>query len=43
MDLELSQTAVHDAVEVISYFNYNNRIADALNVDLERHVIYYEQ
>ena len=43
LDLGQSQTAVHDAVEVISYFNYNKRIADAPNVDLERHIIDYEQ
>ena len=40
-DLELlraqgfSGTAIHDAVQVISYFNYINRVADALGVDLE--------
>lgn len=27
--------AIHDATQVIAYFNYINRIADALNVDLE--------
>ena len=27
--------AIHDATQVISYFNYINRIADALNVDQE--------
>ncbi len=40
-DLELlraqgfSDRAIHDAVQVISYFNYINRVADALGVDLE--------
>ena len=40
-DLELLRaqgfpgTAIHDAVQVISYFNYINRVADALGVDLE--------
>ena len=27
--------AIHDATQVISYFNYINRIADALDVDTE--------
>lgn len=27
--------AIHDAIQVIGYFNYINRIADALHVDLE--------
>ncbi len=31
----LSDRDVLDAVEVISYFNYINRIADGLGVDLE--------
>jgi len=26
---------IHDATQVISYFNYINRIADGLHVDLE--------
>ena len=30
--------AIHDAVQVISYFNYINRVADALGVDPETHV-----
>ena len=39
-DLELfrvqgfSDTAIHDAVQVISYFNFINRVADALGVGL---------
>jgi alkylhydroperoxidase family enzyme len=31
----LSDRDILDAVEVISYFNYINRVADALGVDLE--------
>ena len=31
----LNDRAIHDAVQVISYFNYINRIADALGTDLE--------
>ena len=27
--------AIHDAVQVASYFNYINRVADALGIDLE--------
>lgn len=27
--------AIHDAVQVISYFNYINRVADAIHTDLE--------
>lgn len=27
--------AIHDATAVVAYFNYINRIADALDVDLE--------
>jgi len=34
-DLGLSDRDILDAVEVISYFNYINRIADALGVDHE--------
>ena len=31
----LSDRAIHDAVQVIGYFNYINRVADCLGVDLE--------
>jgi alkylhydroperoxidase family enzyme len=27
--------AIHDAAQVVAYFNYINRVADALGVDLE--------
>ena len=30
--------AIHDAVQVVSYFNYINRIADALGVEPETFV-----
>lgn len=33
--LGLSDRAIHDATQVISFFNYINRIADGLGVDLE--------
>ena len=31
----LDDTAIHDAAQVIAYFNYINRVADGLGVDLE--------
>ncbi|MFT5287306.1 MAG: putative peroxidase-related enzyme [Planctomycetota bacterium] len=33
--VELDQESIHDAIQVVSYFNYINRIADAVHVDLE--------
>jgi len=27
--------SIHDAIQVVAYFNYINRIADAIHVDLE--------
>jgi alkylhydroperoxidase family enzyme len=27
--------AIHDAIQVVAYFNYINRVADAVHVDLE--------
>lgn len=29
------EVSIHDAIQVASYFNYINRIADAVHVDLE--------
>ncbi len=31
----LDDVAIHDAIQVIAYFNYINRVADAVHVDLE--------
>ncbi len=31
----LDDVAIHDCIQVVSYFNYINRIADAVHVDLE--------
>ena len=33
--LGFDDVAIHDAIQVIAYFNYINRIADAIHVDLE--------
>ncbi|MEK6799164.1 MAG: hypothetical protein AABZ12_09390 [Planctomycetota bacterium] len=33
--LGLSDRAINDAVQVVAYFNYINRVADGLGVDLE--------
>ena len=33
--LGLDDLAIHDLIQVSSYFNYINRIADAVHVDLE--------
>jgi alkylhydroperoxidase family enzyme len=33
-----TDSAIHDASQVVSYFNYINRIADALGVELETFV-----
>lgn len=34
-DAGWSDVAVHDAVQVVAYFNYINRVADALGVETE--------
>ncbi len=34
-ELGLSDRAINDATQVISFFNYINRVADSLGVDLE--------
>ena len=34
-DLGFDDVAISDAVQVIAYFNYINRVADCLGVDLE--------
>ena len=33
--VRFSDEAIHDATQVISYFNYINRVADALGVEPE--------
>ena len=34
---------IHDAIQVVSYFNYINRIADAVHVDLEPEMAPYPE
>ena len=41
-DEGLDDVAIHDATQVISYFNYINRIADALGVEPEPFVKIWE-
>jgi uncharacterized peroxidase-related enzyme len=36
--LGLDDTAIHDAVQVVAYFNYITRIADALGVEPEEFI-----
>lgn len=31
----LDDAAIHDAIQIVAYFNYINRVADAIHVDLE--------
>jgi uncharacterized peroxidase-related enzyme len=31
----LDDARIHDAIQVVGYFNYVNRVADAVHVDLE--------
>ena len=33
--LGLSDRAIHDATQVVAFFNYINRVADGLGIDLE--------
>ncbi len=33
--LGLDDVALHDTIQVVAYFNYINRIADAVHVELE--------
>jgi alkylhydroperoxidase family enzyme len=36
--LGLDDRAIHDAVQVVGYFNYITRVADALGVEAEDHL-----
>ena len=42
-ELGLSERAIHDATQVIGYFNYINRMADALGVDYEEFIREWER
>ena len=42
-EIGLSERAIHDATQVIGYFNYINRMADALGVDYEEFVREWER
>lgn len=39
----LSDAGIHDASQVVSYFNYINRIANSLDVDLEEDIHAWEK
>ena len=34
-EVGLDDARIHDAIQVVAYFNYINRVADAVHVDLE--------
>ncbi|MBI5363222.1 MAG: peroxidase [Planctomycetes bacterium] len=34
-ELGLDDARIHDAIQVVAYFNYVNRVADAVHIDLE--------
>lgn len=42
-DAGFDDVAIHDASQIVSYFNYINRVADALNVDLEPDIHAWEK
>lgn len=39
----LDDVQIHDAIQVVSYFSYINRIADAVHVDLEPEMTPYPE
>ena len=39
----LDDVAIHDAIQVVGYFNYINRLADAVHVDLEPEMAPYAE
>lgn len=42
-DVGLEDVAIHDAIQVVSYFNYINRVADAVRVELEPEMAPYPE
>jgi uncharacterized peroxidase-related enzyme len=42
-ELGCDDVTLHDAIQIISYFNYINRIADAIHVDLEPEMVPYPE
>jgi alkylhydroperoxidase family enzyme len=38
-----SDAAIHDAAQIIGYFNYINRVADSLGIDYESFIRPWEQ
>ena len=42
-EIGFDDRAIHDATQVIGYFNYINRMADALGVDYEDFVKSWER
>ncbi len=42
-ELDFDDRAIHDATQVIAYFNYINRIADGLHVAQEEFIRAWEQ
>lgn len=40
---EFDDRAIHDATQIIGYFNYINRVADALDVDQEDDIRAWEK
>jgi len=41
-NLGLCDQSIHDATQIISYFNYINRVADSLDVDFEEEIHSWE-
>ena len=42
-EVGFDDVAIHDAIQVVSYFNYINRVADAVRVELEPEMAPYPE